>query len=449
VVSSTGTILTVSGNGFPISAGDGGPAGLASIAGPADIALDSGGGLVVADQVGHRIRKILATPPDFRTAPDLLSFSVIPGGSVTAPKNIYLAGTVPGLPFTLSTDHPWLTVTPASGFTPATIQVTVDPSRLDSDQQATITATAPLSISGVKKIPVTLDVGLGAGGGIGFESEPLSFSLYTTSAPSSQTVTLVSTDTQSNDFVASADTVLPWLKVTPDHGTVSPNGRVYLTVTVDPSVLALGTYTGRLVVKNVTDGSTSTMAVTATLTAAPRSIFLTETGLTFTAVAGGGVTPPQSPAVLNLGLGDLNWHARAAYATENRTGAPSWLTVTPDSGTSAQSRGTAPRFTVAANADGLAPGTYYGQIEVSAPDADNSPQSTLVVLNVLPSDSTPAPFPQPSAIIYYTTPGSSPSSQVVTLTNLTGRNFNFTTGRTTASGKLWFTQLPAAGVVPA
>lgn len=57
-VDRNGTITTYAGDGRSTFAGDGGPAGRASLNHPADIALDAAGNLYIADQKNHRIRRV-------------------------------------------------------------------------------------------------------------------------------------------------------------------------------------------------------------------------------------------------------------------------------------------------------------------------------------------------------------------------------------------------------
>src|SRR6185369_13816708 len=64
----------------------------------------------------------------------------------------------------------------------------------------------------------------------------------------------------------------------------------------------------------------------------------------------------------------------------------------------------------------LSPGDYYGQIQVSA-TAVNSPQLITVVLNVLPSTSSPGPEVRPSGLIFTGTANGSPSAQDVVVGN--------------------------------
>ena len=58
VDAATGEITTVAGNGDLGFGGDNGPATNASLASPADVAIDSDGNLFIADRLNHRIRKV-------------------------------------------------------------------------------------------------------------------------------------------------------------------------------------------------------------------------------------------------------------------------------------------------------------------------------------------------------------------------------------------------------
>lgn len=57
-VDAAGIITTVAGNGTPAYGGDGGPATLASLRRPYDVALDATGNLFIADRDDHRVRRV-------------------------------------------------------------------------------------------------------------------------------------------------------------------------------------------------------------------------------------------------------------------------------------------------------------------------------------------------------------------------------------------------------
>ena len=185
-----------------------------------------------------------------------------------------------------------------------------------------------------------------------FELSPsaLDFTFARGSVASSQTVSM-------NGPTASATVTAGggWLNVAaPSGGTI--------VVTANPAGLAPDAYTGRIQV------GSAVVPVTMTISAAPQSIVLTQTGLTFTAVAGFSGTLSRSVGVLNTGLGSMNWTVR----TSTLSGGGGWLSATPASGVS-ESVGRAAVIDVSVSPSGLAPGAYYGQVAVTAPSAGNSP----------------------------------------------------------------------------
>jgi len=68
---------------------------------------------------------------------------------------------------------------------------------------------------------------------------------------------------------------------------------------------------------------------------------------------------------------------------------------------------------VIVNASTLAAGNYFGQIQVRASGAGNSPQTVSVILNVLPPNSTLGPEVRPSGLVFIGTADSAPGSQTV------------------------------------
>ncbi|MFA9270202.1 MAG: hypothetical protein ACEQSX_05520 [Baekduiaceae bacterium] len=66
-VSAAGTITTVAGTGTAGSAGDGGPAALAQLNGPSSVDPTADGGYLIADTTGSRIRKVAATTTTITT----------------------------------------------------------------------------------------------------------------------------------------------------------------------------------------------------------------------------------------------------------------------------------------------------------------------------------------------------------------------------------------------
>lgn len=442
-----GTIQTVAGTGNAGLNGDGGPATQATFTVPRDLAFDAAGNLYVADSFNDRVRVVLVNLPQFQTSPRSLGYTVVPGGSETATKNLYISGSVPGLPFSVAGNRKWLKFTPDSGVTPATVQVSVDPSNLGEDvSPATITVTAPSTVTVSQSSTVSLTLGTAAPGGIEVQSAALSFAIFEGTPAPPQTVTLVNASPGAAEFSAAPDVAAPWLKVTPATGGIGPRGQASLQVSVDPS-LATGTYSGRVLITDIRDGSTQVLSVTATVSAVPQSISLSQSGLTFTAVENGSISAPQAVGIVNLGRGVMNWTAAATSLAGEKV---SWIAVTPEAGSSDASAQSVPEIQVSVDNAGLAAGNYYAQVRITAPGADNSPQFLLVVLTVLPRGANPGPVVQPTSLIFNAPAGGgSPSSQTVTVSNLSAEATSFTSGRITSDGRNWFTHIPASGTVAA
>src|SRR5262249_60168187 len=133
--------------------------------------------------------------------------------------------------------------------------------------------------------------------------------------------------------------------------TASP---VSFIATANPQGLPPGTYTGTVTVSSSTTGESAAVPVTMTVSAVQQTILLSQTGLSFTAVASGGAVPPQSVGILNIGQDVMNWSARASTLS----GGSSWLTVTPASGSTGAASPPLPPIDLGKNKSGLQPGSH-------------------------------------------------------------------------------------------
>src|SRR6185436_20740823 len=127
------------------------------------------------------------------------------------------------------------------------------------------------------------------------------------------------------------------------------------------------------------------------------------TGMSFTAVAQGGVVPSQTFGVVNVGTGVLNWTA----STSTLAGGPNWLQIDATSGAS-NAAAAAPQIAVSVNQAGLAAGNYYGLVRINAPAAANNPQVVTVFLEVLPAGSDPGAMVQPQELVFNAIAGAQP-----------------------------------------
>jgi hypothetical protein len=109
----------------------------------------------------------------------------------------------------------------------------------------------------------------------------------------------------------------------------------------------------------------------------PPHIKLNREWLKFGAIIGVSHTPSQVFFIHNSGEGTLNWTASVS---------DTWIQASPLVGTGNM------KVTVSVNVTGLAPGTYTGTIKIIDPDADNSPQSLAVYLQIKKKAQEEPPF---------------------------------------------------------
>jgi len=436
-----GTASIIAGTSVGYS-GDGGLATQAQLDEPLSVLPDAAGNIFIADSGNNRIREILATPPTMAVAPTTLAFTANSGGAIAAPQNLSLTGSIPGLGFSVSSGSSnWLTVTPSSDRTPRLLQVTADASQL---QPGTYTATITVAPTDAQPsaLPVSVTFTVGPALPPQFSFDKLSFSFTYASGSKARSDTLMVSDIGGSQiaFTATPSTNAggSWLSVKPNSATVLPNKPATLTTTADPTGLPASTYTGSIAITS--SGNTTNIPVVMTISSLTQAILLSQTGLSFIAVNSGGPDPPQTFAVLNAGTGVVNF----SVTTSTLSGGPDWLSATPGSGSSDSSQASA-AINVNVNGTNLAPGAYYGQVKVTAPNAANSPQVVTVFLEVLPPGSNPGAQIQPSELVFAVAPGTgNPSSQNLQVFNVSGGSLSYRTVQTLGG----IVALPGDAILP-
>jgi uncharacterized protein (TIGR03437 family) len=272
----------------------------------------------------------------------------------------------------------------------------------------------------------------------------LGFNLMQSGTASTQSLTVTNHGSQSAPFSASVSTGSGgnWLKIAPSAGSAPAFGSAAIAVTADPSQLQAGTYSGSVTV--ATAGSpSSTISVVAVVSGTQPTLELSQSGLRFQAVQGGGATSPQSITVLNPGAGTLNFTASVSTISGG-----SWLSVSPGSGSSTGSK--AGSVTVSVNPAGLKPGDYYGRVQFAASGATNSPQVASVVLNVVSPANSPGAFVQPTGLIFVgNVGGSAPAAKTVSITNPSPNAVSYLVSAFGSNGANWLTATPTSGTVSA
>jgi uncharacterized protein (TIGR03437 family) len=440
---SGGTINTLAGKGVAGFEGDGGLAANAILNQPFGVAVDSTGNAYIADTLNDRIRGVLTTPPTFVVSPQTLSFSEIAGGPGLGAQLVEVASLTTGLAWTATKDSSasWLSLSPTSGVVPGSFSVSLNLTGLPpGDYQATITVASPLANPSSQTIRVTLTVRGSDTPQLTVDPASVVFEAPAGSGNlNSQSLRIGNGGRGTINWTASSEGAGNWLSVSPSTGQAVSTAAGICQVRVDVGGLVPGVYSGTIRI-NTDVGQQKVIAVTLLLAQDPQAILLSQSGLLFTGVEGGGVIPEQSFGVLNIGQGIMNWTAEKEQTV---TGEVDWLNVTPPNGISVANSLDVPLVNVRANAGSRPRGRYSGLVRIRALAANNSPQPVTVDMNVLPTGSTPSPVVRPTGLIFVAREGSSsPSSQLIRLATAGKSAIEVRAGVLTLEGGNWFDVLP-------
>jgi uncharacterized protein (TIGR03437 family) len=224
-----------------------------------------------------------------------------PAGSTTAlTRSVAVSGSPGPLTFSVvasTTSGNWLTVTPGSANTPATVQVTANPSGLGiNTYTGSITITSPGATGSPITIPVTLNIVAPQTLTVTPAALQFVYTIGQTGALASQTVQVQSSG-GAVAFTAAASSSGNWLQVSPASGTTSAS----LTVSVNPQGLAAGTYSGAVTVTSQNSLAATPVQVTLTVSTIPKPVI---TGVTNGASgASNAISPGETIVIYGTGLG--------------------------------------------------------------------------------------------------------------------------------------------------
>jgi len=370
----------------------------------------------------------ITSAPTLSVTPSMLTFAGQTGGSNPGSQSLMVSGSPGSLSFTATaavTTPPggsWLSVTPTSGSTPATLTVSANISGLSTGSYS-----GTVTVSATGATPVTIPVTLTLSTQPQFTATPTSVSFtYTVGGtlPAAQNVMLGSTGSAISFTAAGA---MPWVGVTPTIGTTPAT----LSITANPAGLAPGSYSSMVTVTSSGAGNSPfQIPVMLTVTGATM-LTVSPTSLAFSADLGGTTPSPQS---LMVSLGALVVPFTAAATT---TSGGTWLSVMPTSGN------TPATLMVSVNPAGLAAGTYTGMVNLTS----TSTTGTTVVpvtLTVVGITVTP-----PTLTFNYATGSPAPPPQSVTVALSNGATTAFTaTAATAPPGGSWLSVMPTSGSTP-
>ena len=323
-----------------------------------------------------------------------LSFSLTSGAAAAQqPVTISNRGATPVLFQASASGGSWLTVSGGGAIPPvsqSSVTVTVNPAQLQPG-----TYTGAVTISGSfpgspLNVPVVVTV-------IG--SKPLltlsgSGLFYRTAAggpaPPSQSFTVSNGGAGTLSWTASSSVFsgASWLSVSPTSGQSTGAGSTAVSVQVNPTGLAAGTYYGQVQVSSA-GAPNSPQSVEVVLNVAASAVNVDPdvrpTGLIFVGHAGPTNPASQKVQITNLGSTPVTYTSSVSYGSAASTG---WLSVTPSGGSIVA--GTPATPAVTANIAKLAPGIYSGQVTFFFTEPNTS-HNIAILLIVLPAGSIAAP----------------------------------------------------------
>jgi len=436
-VAGDGRMFSFVGTGVAGYTGDGDLATLARITYPEGAVGAPNGDVYFSDTLNNRIRVVLAAPPPVTVTPRTLDFTAVSGDAPSASPAVFLTSPVDGIRFgaSISGDRggDWIQINRQAGDTPGSIQVTVNPSNLPAGvYRGVVTLATPNALPVSSTVAITATINAPGPPKLQLSLDRLRFD-FVPGSPAQQSgqVSVRNTGGGSLAFNVTVETLSggAWLRAAPQTGSVTRLSPSSIAITADRTGLREGTYSG---VITVAGGSDRVIVnVTAVVTGDRPKILLSQTGLSFVAVAEGGAVPSQTFGVLNDGFGVLNWSARATTFSMG-----DWLRATPAQGSSASESLTVPLVEVLVDAARLPAGVYHGEVEVRSAEASNMIQTVAVNLTVLQRGSDPGPVVRPSGLIFISRQNAprEPEAQFIQISNLTRDSLNFNSGQSAFEG---------------
>lgn len=397
-IDTAGKITRVAGVGDPGSLGDNDLATLAHMSTPVGILMDRFGNIIFADSLNHTIRRVSGTTiaPILVVSPTSLTFSAIQGGTSPSDQSVQISTTnLVGASWTaavrLDNGTGWLSVRPASGATPAVLQVSVNSSSLAA---GTYTGTISISASGAATQSASIRLTVAAGGTPKLALDQVFLTFRATegsSNPSPQVIAVSNAGGGTLNWSASVQTSTggSWLAVSPASGT----GAGSLAVSATVGSLFAGVYQGLVTARNTATGETSAVSVAFIVDKPLPVLSLSHSGALFRAVAGATFVPAETVQVVNTGQGSMTWQASVVSLSS-----VDWLKLSPSSGTSSGGS-TGAGLTLSASPGTLVAGLYDALVTISSSGVTNSPQVVLARLIVQESSAAPVANIRPVKLV--------------------------------------------------
>jgi hypothetical protein len=387
--------------------------------------------------------------PVLQLSPAVLSFTEVDGSTSPSVQTITISnpGVLP-LPWSVSTNQQWLSITPNSGL--------INPSQSESVAVHVNTSTllpgmyhGMITFNGtgagpVKDSPQSVNISVTIIPGCSLQISP-SLLAFTSSdlqsAPPPKTINLGTSQSCTAPLQWSAASSASWLNISATHGTTP----AHPAVSVNTSGLAPGAYNGT--VNFSTSAGTQSLAVSLAIGSPSTPVISTpSTALAFNGVEGQGNAPAaQTITLANTGGGALRWNAAAATTTGG-----AWLAVTPDNGTLAANQ-TVGLSVTPALLSGMTPGTYTGSITITGTDAQGKPATgspQVIPVNFVVQAACGITA-DTAGLTFTGGNGQSPTAQAITITagGACANTLDWTAAIATTSGGAWLAVPQTSGTV--
>lgn len=203
-------------------------------------------------------------PSDVIVDPGSLAFTYTIGDAVPASQSFDISAVGSAVNFTISGNDAWVDLSASAGTTPATINVTVDPTGLGAgDYTDTLTVSGGDCTTGDEIVIVTLTVNPAPAAQLHISPATLDFTATEGgSNPANRMVVVSSSDGSALDY--SLANAASWLSLAPTSGTTPES----VTVSVDITGLTAGVYVDTIVATSAT-AENDPVASVVTLTVSP------------------------------------------------------------------------------------------------------------------------------------------------------------------------------------
>jgi uncharacterized protein (TIGR03437 family) len=352
------------------------------------------------------------------SSPLSLSFTYETGGSVPAPQYLQVNALqfLTPIGVAVSTDAKWLSISPVSGGTPATVVTTISPAGLAAGNYlANLTIDSALPGVAPITVPVTLSVTAGAA----ISASPAFVSAMTggTNSPP-QVIQLIATGNAAIPFTVARGT----FSVTPMSGTTPAKLTVSPAVSCSP-----GTYSTFIAINPATGGNPQ-LLIPATITVTP-DIVSVPASLKFAYRIGGSAPAARTIQIASADSGPVR------IGAGNASG--SWLVVTPANATPPAAA------TVSVDPTGLVPGIYTAYVSIGSIAYGSIQSSVPVTLTI--TDGPPISV-APSGLFDQAGP-MPPQPHEIGVTAAGNAAVPFSVA--VQGGDGWLSVTPASGVTPA